>query len=245
MFRSTFPLLASACALLLSSCATSKLTYVDEAHSATFKNARKSDSSKTVAVIGVVTSGGVSISGQERRAIAGDLSNRLSKNRRKTAVIDATKFQQRVGAPNLSIGSSISLSGILSSSERAKAVSQGIDYGLVAIVRKNATSRDVGESCSTDEHHTYDKEGNIISTCVTTTYTTTSTSYRSSSGEYVLYDFSTGKQVWVCASSHSEGNSNSRSSEIHYPRPPSHPSPPCISDVVENMNASSLRKFPK
>jgi len=150
------------------------------------------------------------------------------------------------GAPSLSSGGSSNLlTRSFSSSDRDKLRKGGAKYALVVLVKSNTIWEDVSESCDHETEEIRDRDGHVISCITTTTYTTTSSTYRKVRAEYHLYELSSGKKVWVTSSDHSEVFSRSNCSDFHYPRPPQHPAPPSIEDVMKNMSAAAVRKLPK
>ncbi len=235
------PIGAAVMTLSFSSCATSQLDYVDESKVAAIKQPG------SVAVIGLIArDSSCQPTGRERQAILNHLETKLSQKRRKLQVMSHSEFERKVGKPR-SIGSGYtgSLSYALSSSQISKAKASGATFGLVISLSKNKTWCDVGEACTTHEEPIYDKDGNEVDCKHWTEYTTTSYAYHSAKAEYLLYDLSTGQKVWASSSDFSESNTRSSCSEVCYPPPPPHPAPPTLADVMENMAAAAIRKYPR
>lgn len=227
--------------ILASSCATSQLHYINEGAVAALKE------EKTVLVIGL-TGGGSSRQPDagERTRILNDLETRLGKKRKNLRVAGHGAFERKAGPVRAAgSGSTNQLGFVLSSTQRQRARELGAEFGLVVVLRANETWCGVHESSSTEEIHEYDKEGNVIACRRKTTYTTTSTSNRKARADYLLYDLATGAKIWECSSEHTESSSRSSCSDHCYPPPPPHPAPPCLHDVMKNMAAAAVRKFPK
>ncbi len=203
--------------------------------------------SGAIAIGGVLQAGsGIGLTDSARNVIAGDLGKTVAKKRRKQDVMGWDTVKRLAGAPSLSSGGSSNLlSRSFSSSDREKLRKAGAKYVLIVLVKSNEIWDDVSESCEHDTEEIRDKEGHVISCITTTTYTTTSSAYRSVKAEYHLYDLASGNKVWVTSSDYREANSRSNCSEFHYPRPPQHPAPPAIDDVMKNMSAAAVRKLPK
>ncbi|MEC5128183.1 hypothetical protein VSU19_15565 [Verrucomicrobiales bacterium BCK34] len=203
--------------------------------------------SGSVAIGGVLQAGsGIGLTDSARNTIAGDLGKTVAKKRRKQDLMGWDTVKRLAGAPPLSSGgSSDLLSRSFSSSDREMMRKGGAKYVLIALVKSNEVWNDISESCEHETEEIRDKEGRVISCITTTTYTTTSSAYRSVRAEYHLYDLSNGSKVWVTSSDHREAHSRSNCSEFHYPRPPQHPAPPSIDDVMKNMSAAAVRKLPK
>ena len=239
--RSLISLSCLSAALLLTSCATSQLHYLDEGAAAALKD------EQTVVVIGLLgDQSSILPDSNERSRILNDLETRLSKKRKKLVVASHGTLERKAGrVRSKGSGSRNTLSYALSSSQQAKTRELGADFGIIVILRANETWCSVNESSSTEEIHQYDKEGNVIACRVETTYTTTSLANRKARADYVLYDMKTGAKIWECSSDYSESNSRSNCSDHCFPPPPPHPSPPCLHDVMKNMAAAAVRKFPK
>ncbi|MDA7921937.1 hypothetical protein N9B73_09285 [Verrucomicrobiales bacterium] len=203
--------------------------------------------SGSIAIGGVLQAGsGCGLTSSTRNLIAGDLGKTMARKRRKQGVMGWDTVKRIAGAPSLSSGGSSNLlSRSFSSSDRAKLRMGGAKYVLISLVKSNDVWEDVSESCYHDTEEIRDRDGNVISCITTTTYTTTSSTNRRINAEYHLYDLSNGGKVWVTTSNYREANSRSNCSEYHYPRPPQHPSPPSIDDVMKNMSAAAIRKLPK
>lgn len=203
--------------------------------------------SGAIAVGGILQVGsGCGLTDSVRNSIAGELGKTVTRKRRKQDVMGWDTVKRLAGAPSLnSGGSSNLLSRSFSSSDRDKLRKGGAKYALVVLVTSNQIWDDVSESCDHETEEILDKEGHVISCITTTTYTTTSSAHRKVKAEYHLYELSSGKKVWVTSSDHSEAFSRSNCSEYHYPRPPQHPAPPSIADVMKNMSAAAVRKLPK
>ncbi len=225
----------------LFSCASATLELQDPA---TDKAAIQSGS---IAIGGVLQAGsGIGLTDSARNAIAGDLGQTIAKKRRKQDVMGWDTVKRLAGAPSLSSGgSSDLLSRSFSASDREKLRKGGAKYVLIVLVNGNEIWEDVSESCEHETEEILDKDGHVIACITTDTYTTTSSSHRKVRAEYHLYELSSGSKVWVTSSDYREANSRSNCSEFHYPRPPQHPAPPAIDDVMKNMSAAAVRKLPK
>lgn len=239
--RNCLLVLGLALASLLVSCASTKIHFVDEGALGGLKGAGH------VALAGVLGTGSaIGIHPEERADIACDLERRLKKKRRHLAVSTPILFESIVGCPRLrSGGDRTSISDFLTPSQRAKLRESRFDYVMILVLSANETWCDVDESESTEDENEYDQHGNVIACRTTTTYTTTSRAHRRAAGHFYLFDAGTGNQVWKAESRHSESNNRSSSSTFSHPNPPPHPEPPGLVDVVENMNQSIARKFPK
>jgi len=203
--------------------------------------------SGAIAIGGVLQAGsGIGLSESDRNRIAGDLGRTIAKKRKKQDVMGWDTVKRIAGAPPLSSGgSSDLLARSFSSSDREAMRKGGAKYVLIALVENNETWNDVSESCEHETEEILDKEGHVVACITKDTYTTTSSAYREVNAEYHLYELSSGKKVWVTSSDHREAHSRSNQSEFHYPRPPRHPAPPTIDDVMENMAAAAIRKLPR
>ncbi|MDF1659981.1 MAG: hypothetical protein P1U58_20365 [Verrucomicrobiales bacterium] len=239
--RFPLPNLLSVFAAALTSCASSQLHYIDEGAAAALKQ------EQTVIVMGLMSEKSQLMPrAGERSRILNDLETRLKQKRKKLTVASHGTFERKAGRVRTSgSGNRGSVSYALNSSQLEKVRSIGADFGVIVVLRANGTWCSVDESTSTEEHHEYDKEGNIVSCHLETTYTTSSFSSRKAKADYLLYDLNTGSKIWECSSDYSESNSRSNSCTRGYPPPPSHPEPPCLHDVMKNMAAAAVRKFPK
>lgn len=228
-------------ATFASSCATSRLNYLNESAAASLKD------EKIVIVMGLMGDrSSILPDAQERARILNDLESRLGKKRKKLTVASHGTFERKVGRIRASgSGSRGNLSYALSSSQQRSVRSLGADFGVVVILRSNETWCSVHESSSTEERLEYDKCGNVIACYTEITYTTTASANRKAKADYLLYDLNTGKKIWECSSDYSESNSRSSCSDHCYPPPPPHPEPPCLHDVMKNMASAAVRKFPK
>ncbi len=241
MERTCLPLLIVSLTSLLVSCATTQIHYVDEGAASDLKGPR------SVAIGGVLTTPRVrSLDREDISDISNTIDRQLSKKRRKLSVFSHMLFEGIVGRSFARPQSDrTTLAAFLSPAQRQKVKSSRFDYILFFVLSSEQTWCDIDESESTDTEHNYDKHGNVISCCTTTTYTTSSRSHRMAEGDFYLFDSRTGKRVWKAESRHSESNTRSSCSTFGYPLPPPHPDPPTLGDVVENMAQSMARKFPK
>ncbi len=228
-------------ALALSSCATSRLEYID----ATIAPAMAQPGS--VAIAGMVAKNENCLPEErEQDIILNRLAIKLGQKRKHLRITGHDAFEREVG-PTRRIGSGYtgSLTFALSPGQVEKAKHLQERFALVISLSENNTWCDVDESCDTREEHIYDEHGHVIDCRTWTEYTTSSCSHRAVRAEYLLYDLSTGRKVWACSSQYEESRSQSSCSTHCYPPPPPHPAPPATSDVMENMAAAAIRKYPK
>lgn len=240
--RSWIPLTAfAAAATLLSSCASAQLHYIQEEATAALKE------EQTVICMGLMArSSNLVPAPAERSRILNDLETRLKQKRKRLIVASHGTFERRAGKiRSHSSGSANQVSYALSASQRNQAREMGADFGLVVVLDGNETWCDVDEDYSEEEIHKYDKEGNVISCRVEKTFTTTSSSHRKARATYLLYDLESGSKIWEASSNYTECHSRSSCSAHCYPPAPPHPEPPCLHDVMKNMAAAAVRKFPK
>ena len=234
-------MLAVAMTALLTSCATSRVEYIDAQVAPAIANPG------TVVVAGIVARDSSCVLSQsEQEKILFRLEKNLSQKRRKKEVMSHVTFEGLVGRTrSVGSGSSGSISYVLTPGQVSRAKKIRAQFALVIVVKSGETWCDVDESCTHHEEPIYDKEGNVVGCRHWTEYTTTSRAHRSMHADYLLYDLSNGKKVWACSSKHNEANSRSACSQFGYPLPPPHPAPPTVADVMDNMSNSAMRKFPR
>jgi len=234
-------ILTVAATVLLASCATSRVEYIEEQVAPAMANPG------TVVVAGIVARDSSCVLPQsEQEKILHRLEKKLSQKRRKKEVMSHVTFEGLVGRTrSVGSGSSESLSYVLTPGQVSRAKKIRARFALVIVVNGGETWCDVDESCTYHEEPIYDKEGNVVGCRHWTEYTTTSRAHRSMCADYLLYDLSNGKKVWACSSKYNKANSRSAYSELGYPLPPLHPAPPTVADVMDNMSNSAMRKFPR
>lgn len=212
--------------LLLNSCATSRLEYVDTGFSETGVTGQK------VTAAAVIDSLGVGLSKAEASTIADQLTGQMRKKRRKADVV-------RTGNPLLSKSD-------VSVSELRRAASSGVRYAMVIEIAGNQISQRVDCSENENTEPIYDKEGKEIGCrVVSVDYTTSAITTRKMQASYRLIDLKTGKNVWASSTNHGESNTESRTSSFDHPPAPAFPPPPVLVDVTENMSRAALRKLPR
>ncbi len=185
-------------------------------------------------------------SASERSRILNDLETRLKQKRKKLVLATHGTFEWGAGKiRSVPAGSPNQASYVLTGSQLDQVRTMGADFGIVIVLEGNESWCSVDESYSEEEIHEYDKDGNVIACRIEKTYTTTSSANRKARATYILYDLKTGAKTWEASSTYTEANTRSSCSDHCYPPPPPHPEPPCLHDVMKNMAAAAVRKFPK
>lgn len=226
---------------LLASCVTTQIHLVES------PTPRPDRSRIAILVGGIHAESGVApVHADEALTMGRDLARRLEKANRR-GVSEAVALEDepslaRMGflAPRWS--SRGSLSSFLSPGQVEALSRSRFDAVILLSIRTDETWTDVHEGVSVDTEHVYCKDGCIIATHTTTTYTTSSRAHRRLVVESRVFEIRTGRALWHASSEHTEVRSRSSCSAICFPPPPPFPDPPTRVDVMENISRSIARK---